>query len=59
MENQKSEVREEFETRSLIRIAIFLEGYKLGNKGNIQPLGNFDLEQLWAAIKYLQLKNKT
>ena len=46
---------------SLSKIAIFLEGYKLG-KGNIQPMGTYDLEQLWNAIKLLreiEIKKKT
>jgi hypothetical protein len=39
---------------SLKRIALFLEGYKLGNGGHIRPLGTNDLEQLWNAIGFLQ-----
>lgn len=42
------------ETSALVRIAIFLEGFKLGNGGNIQPLGNVDLEMLWDTIKYIR-----
>ena len=38
---------------SLVRIAIFLDGYKQG-KGNLLPLGTEDLKQLWDAIKYLK-----
>ena len=38
---------------SLIKLAIFLDGYKQG-KGNLLPLGTDNLEQLWNAIKYLQ-----
>jgi len=42
-------------TRSLSNIAFFLEGFKLA-KGNIYPLGTFDLEQLWEVIKLLNKK---
>ena len=42
------------EVESLKRIALFLEGVKFGRQGNIQPLGNFDLEQLWNAVHFLQ-----
>jgi len=41
-------------TDSLARIAIFLEGFKLGRGGNIQPMGNLDLDMLWDTIKYLR-----
>jgi hypothetical protein len=40
------------DTRSLSIIAIYLEGIKAG-KGNLSPLGTYDLEQLWNAIHYL------
>ena len=40
-------------TDSLVKIAIFLEGWKAG-KGNIQPLGTLDLEELWNTIHYLR-----
>ena len=39
---------------SLVKIALFLEGMKLGRGGNITPLGNRDLEQLWNAVSYLR-----
>jgi len=39
---------------ALKRIALFLEGYKLGNGGNILPLGTEDLAHLWNAIGFLQ-----
>ena len=42
---------------SLRRLAVFLEGMKLGKGGNILPLGNYDLEQLWSAIRELESKN--
>jgi hypothetical protein len=45
--------KQPIEIRSLEIIAIFLEGMKQG-KGNLLPLGNNDLEQLWNAIAYLQ-----
>ncbi len=41
------------DTNGLVRLAIFLEGYKLG-KGNIHPLGTIELVNLWNAISYLQ-----
>lgn len=39
---------------SLKKIGIFLEGFKQGRGGDIQPLGTYDLEQLWNAISLLQ-----
>ena len=42
------------EVSSLKSIAIFLEGVKQGRGGNLLPLGNNDLEQLWNAIAFLQ-----
>ena len=42
------------DTTSLVKLAIFLEGYKLGNGGNIRPLGNIDLDNLWNTIAYLR-----
>ena len=42
------------EVSSLKNIAIFLEGVKQGRGGNLLPLGNNDLEQLWNAIAFLQ-----
>ena len=38
---------------SLIKIALYLEGYKKG-KGDILPLGVHDLEQLWDVIEILK-----
>ena len=38
----------------LKKIGLFLEGYKLGKGGNILPLGNHDLEQLWHIVAFLQ-----
>lgn len=40
------------ETEKLRRIAIYLEGVKAG-RGDILPLGNADLEELWSAIREL------
>lgn len=40
-------------TDYLVRLAIYLEGIKQG-KGNLNPLGNVTIDELWAAIKYLQ-----
>ena len=42
------------EVGSLSRIALFLEGVKFGRGGDIHPLGTYDLEQLWNAVKFLQ-----
>ena len=42
------------ELNSLKSIAIFLEGVKQGRGGNLLPLGNYDLEQLWNTIAFLQ-----
>jgi len=39
---------------SLRDIALFLEGVKHGRGGNIQPLGNYSLKQLWLAVKYFR-----
>lgn len=44
--------KEDKYTDALRRIAIFLEGLRLG-KGNLLPLGTMDLEILWDAITYL------
>lgn len=41
------------DTAKLKNIAIFLEGFKLG-KGDILPLGTFDLGELWNAIDYIK-----
>ena len=41
------------EIASLERIAFFLEGVKQG-KGDLLPLGLYDLEQLWNAIHNLK-----
>lgn len=41
------------EHTSLVKIAVYLEGIKHG-KGDIYPLGNYDLQQLWAAIDKLK-----
>ena len=40
-------------TDSLKDLAIYLSGVKDG-KGNLLPLGTVVLDDLWAAIKYLQ-----
>lgn len=40
-------------TKSLLDLAIYLSGVKDG-KGNLLPLGTIVLDDLWAAIKYLQ-----
>jgi hypothetical protein len=39
--------------QSLISIAIYFEGVKFG-KGDIHPLGNNDLQELWKAIYFLK-----
>lgn len=38
---------------SLKKVAIFLEGVKQGRGGDILPLGNHDLEQIWITIGIL------
>jgi len=42
------------DTKSLADIGLWLEGLKTGRGGNIQPLGNIDLENLWNTIHYLR-----
>jgi hypothetical protein len=52
---QKTEIsRQQVEVSSLKTIAIYLEGVKQGRGGNLLPIGNNDLEQLWNAISFLQ-----
>jgi len=41
-------------TESLVRIATFLEGMKIGRGGNILPMGTDDIDQLWNVIYYLK-----
>ena len=41
-------------TESLVRIATFLEGMKVGRGGNILPMGTDDITQLWNVISYLK-----
>lgn len=41
------------DTDSLSRIAMFLEGMRVGRGGNIRPLGTIELENLWFAIRLL------
>ncbi len=47
-------VKKNIEVGRLTKVAIFLEGIKVGRGGDIQPLGTYDLEQLWDAIAFLQ-----
>jgi hypothetical protein len=55
MNEAKTEIsRQQVEVDSLKKVAIFLEGVKQGRGGNLLPLGNNDLEQLWNAIAFLQ-----
>ena len=55
MNEAKTQIsKKNVEVRSLKNIAIFLEGVKQGRGGNLLPLGNNDLEQLWNAIAFLQ-----
>ena len=42
---------------ALVRIAVFLEGFKLGRGGHIRPLGNINLEELRNAVQYLRGSN--
>jgi hypothetical protein len=46
--------RKQVEVESLKKLAIFLEGMKQGRGGDILPLGNHDLEQLWNTISFLE-----
>ena len=55
MNEAKTQIsKTDVEVSSLKNIAIFLEGVKQGRGGNLLPLGNNDLEQLWNAIAFLQ-----
>lgn len=55
MNESKTQIsKKNVEVSSLKNIAIFLEGVKQGRGGNLLPLGNNDLEQLWNAIAFLQ-----
>ena len=55
MNEAKTEVsRQQVEVSSLKTIAVYLEGVKQGKGGNLLPLGNNDLEQLWNAIALLK-----
>ena len=55
MNEEKTQIsKKNVEVGSLKNIAIFLEGVKQGRGGNLLPLGNNDLEQLWNAIAFLQ-----
>jgi len=38
---------------SIVKLAIFLEGYKLG-RGNLSPLGTITIENLWNTIAFLR-----
>jgi hypothetical protein len=53
LETKAQEQKLVVNTRALIEIAIYLSGVRDG-KGNLFPLGTIVLEDLWAAIKYLQ-----
>ena len=55
MNESKTSIRkQEIQVDSLKTIAIFLEGIKQGRGGNLLPLGNNDLEQLWNTIHLLK-----
>ncbi len=55
MNEAKTQIsKKNVEVISLKSIAIFLEGVKQGRGGNLLPLVNNDLEQLWNAIAFLQ-----
>lgn len=51
--NKSSQEKEYINTKSLCDLAIYLSGVKDG-KGNLLPLGNIVLEDLWKAIHYLR-----
>ena len=53
-EDKPSQDMINIDTTSLARLALFLEGYKLGKGGHIRPLGIIDLENLWNTIAYLR-----
>lgn len=50
------EWRADISSQQLKELAIFLEGLKKGS-GNLIPLGETHLENLWEAVKYFQEKN--
>ena len=55
MNEAKTQIsKKNVEVSSLKNIAIFLEGVKQGRGGNLLPLGNNDLEQLWNTIAFLR-----
>jgi len=53
MEKQAEQEKKMVDTESLSHLAIYLSGVKDG-KGNLLPLGTIVLDELWAAVKYLQ-----
>ena len=53
-ETKTKEIGQQVEVSSLKTIAVYLEGVKQGKGGNLLPLGNNDLEQLWNTISLLQ-----
>ena len=53
MGNQPVQERVKIDTNSLKSLAIYLSGLKDG-KGNLLPLGEIVLEELWNTISYLQ-----
>lgn len=58
MEDNKPMMEKEIvNVNSLKDLAIYLSGVKDG-KGNLLPLGNIVLDDLWKAIKYLQGDNR-
>jgi len=54
MDTVKEKSKKQIDINSIRKIAVYLEGIKQGKGGNILPLGNIDLEQLWDSIDYLQ-----
>lgn len=44
---------QEYARESLVKIGYFLEGIKQG-KGNVLPLGERDLENLWLIAKWIE-----
>jgi hypothetical protein len=55
MEEKLADTKESIPSIDGLKIVtIFLEGIKLGRGGNIQPLGNIDIENLWKTIRFLQ-----
>lgn len=49
----KDKTAQEHARESLVKIGYFLEGMKQG-KGDVLPLGDNDLNNLWLIVKWIQ-----